>query len=227
MTSLTCLKHLYSASRQVRSSTGLRFSFLNWVEGFRKDLSYISFHALFFYPLQIEKEKKKTDIIQHQHLGWAGVWLRTAGWKQSFNDSFIHPARIYWASNVNQALWIQWLTQQTSPLFLRRFHSGRRGQIINKWAEKIMSLWDHLPPPFSSLLLLQVRRRTMTLPFLKYAKLSPTWRPFPTPFPLAGKLCPQISYSFCLPLLQVSAEMSPVTEASLIFLCKTVFALFH
>ena len=47
------------------------------------------------------------------------------------------------------------------------------------------------------------------------------------PFPVAGKLCPQISYSFCLPLLQVSAEMSPVTEASLIFLCKTVFDLFH
>lgn len=127
-------------------------------------------------------KKKKTDTIQHQHLGWTGVWLRTAGWKQSFNDSFIHPARIYWASDVNQALWIQWLTQQTSPLFLRRFHSGRRGQIINKWAEKIISLWDHLPLPFSSLLLLQVRCRTMTfLPFLKYAKLSPTWRLSPRP----------------------------------------------
>ena len=228
VTSLTCLKHLSSASRQARSSTGLRFSFLNWEGGFRKDLSSISFLALFFYPLQIEKKKKKTDIIQHQHLRRAGVWLRTTGWKQSFNDSFIHSARIYWASHMNQVLWIQWLTQQTSLLFLKRFHSGRRGQIINKWAEKIISLWDHLPPPFSSLLLLQVRCTTVTfLPLLKYAKLSPTWRPFPMSFPVAGKLCPQISYSFCLPLLQVSAEMSPVTEASLIFLCKTVFDLFH
>ena len=182
----------------------------------------------FFNPLKIEK-KKMTDIIQHQHLRWAGVWLRTTGWEQSFSDSFIHSARIYWASNMNQVLWIQWLTQQTSPLFLRRFHLGRRGQIINKWTEKIISLWDHLPPRFSSLFVLQVRCRTVTfLPFLEYAKLSPTWRPFPTPFPLAGKLCPQTSYSFCLPLLQVSAEMSPVTEASLIFLCKTVFDhLFH
>ena len=123
---------------------------------------------------------------------------------------------------MNQALWIQWLTQQTSPLFLRRFHSCRREQIINKWAEEIVSLWDHFPQP--SLPSLYARHGVEQWPSccsLEYANLSPAWRSFPMPFTLAGKVCSQTSHDFLLPLLQVSTEMSPVKEASLIILCKT------
>ena len=95
VTSLTCLKHLYSASRQVRSSTGLRFSFLNWEGGFRKDLSSISFHALFFYPLQIEKKKKRLILFNINILGELECgWEPLAGNSHSMIHSFIQQVFI-------------------------------------------------------------------------------------------------------------------------------------
>lgn len=119
---------------------------------------------------------------------------------------------------MNPALWIQWWRWQTSPLFLRRFRSCGRGQMISKWTEMV-SLWELSHQP--SLPSWHSRRsgELGVLTALEGARFSPASRPLPM-LPLAGKLCTQISHGFLLPLFQVSAEMSPPKEAALICACK-------
>lgn len=120
---------------------------------------------------------------------------------------------------MNPALRIQWWRWQTSPLFLRRFHSCGRGQMISKWTETV-SLWELSHQP--SLPSWHSRRsgEPGVLTALERARLSPALRPLPMLLSLAGKLCTQTSHGFFLLLVQVSAEMSPPKEAALICACK-------
>lgn len=120
---------------------------------------------------------------------------------------------------MHQAVWIQWWTLQTHPLFLRRLNSCGRGQMINKWTEKI-SLRDLSHQPSLPSWYCRCSGEQGLLTVLEYARLSPASRPLSMFFPLAGKLCTQTSHGFFLHLVQDSAEMSLPKEAFLIFPCE-------